>query len=166
VIGDAAFVFSTSASYARHDTSGPLYGMGLRLLLTGIGALAVQQLALPGPSLIGWLGVVLCLADLAAGYYLSRRMRASLPIAVLANTGLLCALIIAAMALLPTVCLTHWFGDVYTLTSLSRIGLALSTLGLTMVIYLVLHYLRGSSELGLLLPVLAAIPGHQEQKLR
>ena len=153
VIGDAAFVFSTSASYARHDTSAPLYGMGLRLLLTTMGALAVQQLAEPGPSLVWWLGVVLCVADLAAGYYLSRRVRASLPTAVIANSGLLRALMVAGIALLPTLGLTHWFGNVSALTSLSRVGLALSALGLTVVVYLVVQHLRGSHELRLLLPL-------------
>jgi hypothetical protein len=72
---------------------------------------------------------------------------------VIANSGLLRALIIAAIALLPTLYLTHCFGDVSALASLSRVGLALSALGLTMVVYLAIQHLRGSRELRLLLPL-------------
>ncbi|MFL5285622.1 MAG: murein biosynthesis integral membrane protein MurJ [Rhodopila sp.] len=153
VIGDAVFVFSTSASYARHDTSTPLHGMGVRLLLTAIGALAAQQLAEPGPRLLWWLGAALCLADLAAGYYLTRRLSASLPAIGFANSRLLRTVIVATIALLPTFCLTHWFGDVSALTSLSRVGLALSAFGITAVVYLIVSHLSGSRELGLLLPL-------------
>jgi hypothetical protein len=78
-----------------------------------------------------------------------------------ASNGLLRTLMIAAIAVLPTLCLTHWC-NVGALTSLWRIGLALSALGLTVVVYLAVHHLRGSRELGLLL----SLPGNRWSPVR
>jgi putative peptidoglycan lipid II flippase len=154
VIGDAVFMLTTTASYARHDTTTPLRASAMRLALISIGA-TVVMVAIRDRDAVMWaIGASSAVANLAAGSYLCRRLRAALPSKAGENTGLISASAISAIALMPALLLSQQFSEGANLATYQRVWFALGSLILTAVVYLAIQHLRGSRELRLLLPAL------------
>ena len=155
MIGEAAFMFTSSACYALHDTSAPFRGMALRLGMTCALAGAVRLINPPAPQMMWLFGASLAAANLAAGGYLCGKLRRHVPPEGKEGSGLAGALAISAVALIPGLLLNLELGPVTALSPLLRMGWALAVSGLTLAAYLALQFARGSRELSLLMPFVA-----------
>lgn len=78
VLGEAAFVMGTVASYGRHDTRAPFNAKVTGVLVTVVGAGAAFLLA-DGAMILLVLGIVTSTGSVVGAWYLARRLRGSLP---------------------------------------------------------------------------------------
>lgn len=152
VIGESSLVLTTSAFYARHDAGQPLRAMALRFMIAALGALLTRLLSQSAITLLAGLGMSLAAANLAAGLYLQRRLRQALPRDVPTGSGLLGALGISAISLIPALSLQACIGDRFG-TASERVLFALTLLGITITLYLAIQVWRGSQDIRLLLPM-------------
>lgn len=155
MIGEAAFMFTSSASYALHDTSAPFRAMALRLAVTCALAGAVRLVNPPVPHMMWLFGGSLAAANLLAGAYLCRKLRRHVPPEDKEGSGLAGALVLSAVALVPGLLLNLELGPVTALGTPLRLGWALAISGVTLGAYATLQFVRGSRELSLLLPFVA-----------
>jgi putative peptidoglycan lipid II flippase len=78
VLGEAAFVLATYASYARYDARAPLRSMMLRTGVSFVG-MAVAFVASRNVVLVVALGLALSAGNVASAWHLVRRVRSALP---------------------------------------------------------------------------------------
>lgn len=103
VVGEAAFVVATHASYAREDAGGPFRAMAVStaVMLSGV---ALASTATTGTALLVTLGLTIALSDLVSAAYLGLRLQTALPrSAERLYPPLLRAFIAAAVMLVPAV---------------------------------------------------------------
>jgi hypothetical protein len=162
IIGETAFLVTTSASYARRDAVMPFRGMIIRAGLTFVG-MAIAFSVMEGSAILWTLGLSLSGADLVAAAYLHYsqvRRLPRLPAGKLDRLlGDLLASMIAAMAGLAT---ALWLADVAAnqYESLGTCIVALAASGLS---YLLVQWMRGSAELKSLLSGIRA-PGREASR--
>ena len=77
IIGETLFLVTTYACYARNDTSHPLRGMIIHVIICAAGVAVVVQLN--GPALLTGLGLAHAAGSLVAAGYLLRHLQRSLP---------------------------------------------------------------------------------------
>lgn len=155
VVGDAAMTLMTSACYARNDRSAPQRAMLLRLLAIAIGV-ALARLTLAGPQLLWAIGAAVSAGNLLAGAYLHAGLRRALGATELSGPLGISQIAITAAAIVPTLLVADWIDA--DDASVFRMGGALVALAAGTIAYLVLHYLRGSLELELLVPKIGRLP--------
>lgn len=78
VLGEAAFVVATHASYARDDAGGPFRAMAIRTAITLVG-IAIASASADGARLLIALGITISLSNLSSAAHLAYRLRSSLP---------------------------------------------------------------------------------------
>jgi putative peptidoglycan lipid II flippase len=78
VLGEAAFVIATLASYAHDDTRSPFDGMVVRAAVTIVPAV-VALVYLDGTAVLLVLGIAISAGNVASAWHLGRRLRAWLP---------------------------------------------------------------------------------------
>jgi peptidoglycan biosynthesis protein MviN/MurJ (putative lipid II flippase) len=78
VLGEAAFVIATLASYAHDDTRSPFNGMVVRVVVTVVPAVAAL-VWLEGTAVLLVLGVAISAGNVASACHLGSRLRAWLP---------------------------------------------------------------------------------------
>lgn len=149
-VGEAIFTLVTSCCYARGDKSTPLRAMLLRLIIIGMGV-AIARIALAGPQLLWTLGAVVSAGNIAAGAYLHSRLRRALPnITPLGAIGV-GELVLVAVSVVPAVLLANSLGS-DSATMFGTVLVALIAVVGSVMVYLSLHFLRGSQELRLVFP--------------
>jgi putative peptidoglycan lipid II flippase len=151
VLGEAIFVLSTSAAYARHDTGMPLRAMAIRLAVVAVGVAIAPHVA-DGAGLVLAFGGVLAGANLIAGGYAHWGQIARLPAREAGSSSSAAAgVAIAAASSLPAVLAAEWAGAAAH-GEVQCSATALLALAAGAGSYLVLQAARGSQELSLLLP--------------
>lgn len=153
VIGEAVTVLSATAAYAKCDVTVPLRAMAARLAVV-VAGVAISYGSLDGASLLWGLGAALALGNVAAALWLHVQQARMLP-ATRRRPGAehLGSLLIQAASLLPAVAVAGWTGD--SGGTLHHVAVAAAAAGASLALYVGLHKLRGTYELGLFLPVLA-----------
>lgn len=150
IIGEAAFLVSTSASYARRDAVSPLLAMALRGVIAFAG-MAVAFVAVEGIAVLWVLGLSLSAAMLVSAAWLhALQARALAASAALGGWRLAGDLGAALTALGPGLLVAHGLSGVagFGAGSIAVAGAALGASGLT---YLLIQWLRRSPELASLL---------------
>jgi len=149
IFGQSVLVVATSAAYARHDATSPLYAI---LIQTGVvlaGLLPVSWLVL-GPARLFALGLLFSAATVVAGLYLQRRQRR--PGERLLERARLGDLAAAGLAVLAGVVVVQAWPQAWMAgMAAPPPGLALLALSVSGVLYLALQYGRGSAQLGVLI---------------
>lgn len=150
VSGEAAFLVSTSASYARRDAVSPLRAMALRAALTAAG-MAVALVAMDGIAVLWTLGLAASVGYLAAAGYLYWRQLRALPVLPdPPGLGLLAGFAAAAVAVAPALLIVRWLGDAAA-AGYRQVGVAILALLASGLVYLALQWAAGSAELRSLL---------------
>jgi putative peptidoglycan lipid II flippase len=146
VIGDAAVALSTTASYARRDSSIPLRAATVRaaVALTGM---ALALTAVDGIAILWMLGLSISAANLAAAAYFHRRLTRPLSAAPLHRSRhLISELAASVISIVPGMFIANMLkravGNPYY-----DIGVALAALSISATFYFAIQWLRGSSEL-------------------
>jgi putative peptidoglycan lipid II flippase len=146
IIGETAFLVTTSASYARRDAATPFRGMAIRAALTFAG-MAVAFTLMEGSAILWTLGLSLSGADLIAAAYLHYRQVRRLPRLPAGKLdrllGDLVASLIAAMA---GFAIAVWLADVAT-NQYESLGICIVALTASSLSYLLVQWMRGSAEL-------------------
>lgn len=78
VVGAAAMLLGTYASYARQDARSPFRAMVVRVAVAAVG-MGLTLAVIDGTAVLIALGLTVSLAELAGGLYLARRLRRKLP---------------------------------------------------------------------------------------
>jgi putative peptidoglycan lipid II flippase len=147
VIGEAAMVVSTSASYARRDAVAPFRAMSIRAAIAFVGmgfALGVMD----GISILWTLGLTVSAANLAAAAYLYRSVVRDLPAHKSAH--LIGEMTAAASSIVPGVFIAAWLNGP-TASHYHRIGVATAAIAVSGALYAAIQWMRGSRELASLL---------------
>jgi putative peptidoglycan lipid II flippase len=150
IIGEAAFLISTSASYARQDAVAPLVAMALRGVVAFAG-MTIAFVAVDGIAVLWVLGLSCSAAMLVSAAWLHACQARALPAPVASGGWRLGGDVGAAVAALaPGLLVAHGLGsmDGFGAGSIAVAGAAAGASGLA---YLLIQWLRGSPELGSLL---------------
>lgn len=150
IIGEAAFLVSTSASYARQDAVAPLVAMVLRGVIAFAG-MAVAFAAVDGIAVLWVLGLSCSAAMLVSAAWLHALQARALPAPAASGGWRLAGDLGAAVAALgPGLLVAHGLGgmDGFGVGAVAVAGAAVGASGLA---YLLIQWLRGSTELGSLL---------------
>jgi putative peptidoglycan lipid II flippase len=146
LIGDAVLALATSASYARHDATGPLKAVVIRMGVTCAGTALASQ-TMHGAGLLLALGLSLAIANLCAAAYLHGEQLRVLPRlsspwrrSLLGDVG--ASIVAGAGAIL----LAHLLAG-QTGSSTRSLGAAALVVGFSAVLYLLCQLARGSAEL-------------------
>lgn len=151
VIGDTAVSLSTSASYARRDSSLPLRAAILRAVIALTGMAFALSASLDGIAILWTIGLSVSAANLAAAAYFHQRLMRLMPVAPLKRGRRLAgelgvSLLSLAPGMMIASLLKRTAGNPFY-----DIGTALAVLSLSAAIYLTLQWLRGSKEMRALL---------------
>lgn len=151
IVGDAAFVVSTSASYARRDAASPLAAMVVRSAITFMG-IALAVVVMTDLAVLWTLGIVFSAANLLAAAYLHwRQTRALPPIPEVTGrhwigTPWIRNLAVSLIALIPSLLVAHWLDDA-SLGSIGRVLVAGTAIATSAISYLAIQWGCGSDEL-------------------
>ncbi|MGK9170249.1 hypothetical protein KXR53_28365 [Inquilinus limosus] len=150
IIGEALFVVSMSASYARRDAIMPLQAMAVRVAIT-CGGMAVALGAVDGPFVIWTLGLSVSAANIAGAVILHGKLKGV--VSLHGGTwfrGLSGHFAASCAAGGLSILVADWLSDPAP-SSYRRIGVALAASLTAGILYLTLQRLRGSEELRQLL---------------
>lgn len=165
VVGEAIFVVSTSACYARRDALSPFRATIIRAVVSFAG-MALAMVLMRGTAVLWTLGLSLSAANLSAAAYLHWCQMRSLP--KLPNpTG--CQLFgdvaASAAAIAPTMFIVGWLEHVIQGSYRSAVA-AVTALAVSGFLYLIIQWARGSSELTHLVAGLRGVgPGRPTSRL-
>jgi putative peptidoglycan lipid II flippase len=146
-IGDAMQTVSFPACYARHDTRSPVVAMAIRLSIAGMGT-AAAWFAFDGPQRLWIIGGVAAAANLAGAAYLHLALTGKRDAGM---SGLGAIMLVSAAAVVPAFLIASWLGDAQAGFIYDAV-VAMAALGASVVTYVLLHFLRRSEELRLILP--------------
>jgi peptidoglycan biosynthesis protein MviN/MurJ (putative lipid II flippase) len=150
IIGEAAFLVATSASYARRDATAPLRGMAIRAALAFAG-MAVALSVMHDTAILWTLGLTLSGANLIAAAYLHRSQVRALPRLPAARLDrLLGDLVASLIAILPGLAVALWLAGVAD-NHYYSIGTGIAAVTASGLSYLLIQWTRGSDELKSLL---------------
>jgi putative peptidoglycan lipid II flippase len=151
VFGEAIFIVSTAAAYARGDVTSPLRAVLLRVAMVGLGLPLVCALA-SGRDLIWALAIMVSLACLAGAAYLYISQTRGLPSVEDGRAGgfLLANLTVSGVAVGAGMLLAR---ELPTRPGPGQVLVAAAAVGVSGAAYLALQWLRGSTELRNLLAV-------------
>jgi putative peptidoglycan lipid II flippase len=146
VIGEAAMVVSTSASYARRDSVTPLRAMATRAAIALMGMVLALS-AMDGIAVLWTLGLAVSAANLTSAAYLYRSVVLALPGAARYRSHpLIGELGASAISIVPGALIAAWL-ERATGTSYQKIGLAIAVIAVSGSFYLVIQWMRASREL-------------------
>jgi putative peptidoglycan lipid II flippase len=146
LIGDAVLALSTSASYARHDATGPLKAVAIRMAVACAGT-ALASRTMHGAGLLLALGLSLSIANLCAAAYLHGEQLRFLPrLSSPWKRSLLGDLGASILAGAGAILLAHSMAG-QTGSSARSLGAAALVVGFSAVLYLLSQLARGSGEL-------------------
>jgi putative peptidoglycan lipid II flippase len=146
IVGEAAFIISTSASYARRDAVSPFQAMAIRVAITA-GGVPVALTAVDGTAILWALCLSLSAANLVCAMYLYWRQVRVLPAAPDSRGGQLLGDVIAsAISIIPGVLVAGWLEGTVG-SGHGHVGVALAAMATSGIFYLSLQWIRGSREL-------------------
>jgi putative peptidoglycan lipid II flippase len=155
-VGDAMQTVSFPACYARHDTRSPVVAMAIRLSIAGIGTAAAWY-AVVGPQRLWIIGGFAAAANLAAATYLHLALTRTPGKLNAGLSGLGEMILVSAAAVAPAYLMASWFGNPFAGFTY-HVVVAMAALSVSVVTYGLLHFLRGSQELSLILPFIGRTP--------
>jgi putative peptidoglycan lipid II flippase len=143
ILGDAALTLSTSASYARCDTSVPIMAMMIRAAVAFIGMMLALS-TMGGLAILWTLGLFLSAANLISAAFFHWNLKSPFPAEPTPRSSqLVSQLATSVISIVPgiftAVLLTRTVGD---------IGGAVAAVAVAGIVYLTIQWLCGSSELG------------------
>jgi putative peptidoglycan lipid II flippase len=146
IVGDAAFVVSTSASYARRDAASPLAAMDIRSAITFMGV-ALAVVVMRDLAVLWTLGIGFSAANLLAAAYLHGRQTRALPsIPEVTPRHWIGDLAAALVALIPSLLVAHWLEGA-TLGGVGPVLVAGAAIAASGIAYLAVQWVRGSDAL-------------------
>ena len=147
ILGEAFFVVSMSATYARLDATSPLIAMAVRVAVCLVG-IALTLAIGRGPDALWYLGITYALAAICGGAYLRLSLRHVLPLTsplkahwVQANA------LIAVLAVTPAIAVARLSASDFLP---GRVASAAALVGACAAIYFVIQAIRHSRELAAL----------------
>ena len=146
IVGEAAFVVSTSAAYARRDARAPFQAMLVRVGLSAAG-MALALLTMDGVAVLWTIGLSFSIANLIAASWLQGVQSRGLPPVASYGAGqLLADLAIAALSVAPGMLVARWLTAAWPASHLA-IAVAMVAIGVSAILYLAFQWARGSKEL-------------------
>jgi peptidoglycan biosynthesis protein MviN/MurJ (putative lipid II flippase) len=146
IVGEAVFIVSTSASYARRDAVSPFRAMAIRAAVTLVG-MAIALSVMRGTTVLWTLGLSLSAANLIAAAYLHRcQVRVLPPLPANKRHRLLGDLAASAIAVAPSVVFAGWLESVID-NRYGGIAAGAAAIAAGGLIYLIIQWARGSGEL-------------------
>lgn len=156
IVGDAVFIISTSASYARRDAIRPLRAMAIRAAIAFAG-MVLATTAMHATAILWTLGLSVSAANLVGAAYLHHSQTRVLPCpGANYRRRWLGDLAVAALAALVGVVILQLPNRSATLEQ-GRILLEIAAIVVGLVMYLLMQWARGSHELRSLLAVMTSV---------
>jgi len=150
IIGDAAFIISTSASYARRDAIRPLRAMVVRTVIAFAG-MAVAASVMQGAAILWTLGLSVSVANLVSAAYLHQSLARILPRAAgIDRLRLIGDLAASAVAVLIGMAIVRLQAGSDAMER-DRVLVGIVAITISGMTYLLIQWARGSSELKSLL---------------
>jgi putative peptidoglycan lipid II flippase len=150
IVGEAAFIVATSASYARRDAAAPFQAMAIRAAVAFVG-MAVAFSVMHDTAILWTLGLSLSGANLIAAAYLHRSQMRALPrLPAEKLHRLLGDLVASSIAVLPGLAVALWFASVAD-NHYHSLGTGIAAVAASGLSYLLIQWTRGSGELRSLL---------------